>query len=244
MTLLLVSFLAGIVTVAAPCILPLLPVIVGGTIVSNPSSSNIRRPFIIALSLAASVIVFTLLLKGTTALLGVPQAVWQIISGGIVFMFGLQLLMPAVWERVSAGLNLQSKSQALLGQVRERSDWKSSVVLGAALGPIFNSCSPTYALIVAAILPVSFTQGLIYLTAYALGLAMTLLLIAMLGQRITRKMTWLANPHGAFRRTIGGLFILVGIAIIGGFDKQIQTFALEHGWYNGYIELEKLFETD
>ena len=62
--LLITSFLAGILTVAAPCVLPLLPVIVGGSLMDEHRS----RPLIIAVSLALSVILFTLLLKVFTTI--------------------------------------------------------------------------------------------------------------------------------------------------------------------------------
>lgn len=59
LSLLLLSFVAGVLTVAAPCVLPLLPVIVGGSIVRTDSNSELAqrqwyRPIVIAASLAAS----------------------------------------------------------------------------------------------------------------------------------------------------------------------------------------------
>src|SRR3989344_3102673 len=99
MTLVLVAFLAGILTVASPCVLPLLPVIVGGSLV--PGQFNWKKALRICLGLAVSVIVFTLLLRATTALLGVPQSVWQLISGVIIAVFGLQMVLPRLWERTT-----------------------------------------------------------------------------------------------------------------------------------------------
>ena len=64
MFLLLGAFFAGMITVFAPCIFALLPVIVGGSISGNVEDK--RRPLIITASLAVSLIVFTVLLKATT----------------------------------------------------------------------------------------------------------------------------------------------------------------------------------
>jgi cytochrome c-type biogenesis protein len=52
MLLLLISFIAGILTVLAPCVLPLLPVIIGGSLSGNTKQKS--RPYIIAASLAGS----------------------------------------------------------------------------------------------------------------------------------------------------------------------------------------------
>lgn len=239
MTLLIVSFLAGALTVAAPCILPLLPVVIGGSIVRGGEKASWLRPFVIALSLAGSVIVFTLLLKATTSLLGIPQVVWQFISAFIVILLGLNFLFPEYWDKIALKTGLHIGSNKALGKTSQKKGLLGDVMMGAALGPVFSSCSPTYALIVATVLPVSFAQGFAYLLAYALGLASALLLIAFAGQGLVRKLGWLTNPHGTFRKVIGILFILVGVMVLFGIDKDIQAFVLEQGWYDPISNLEK-----
>jgi len=243
-SLLLLSFVAGILTVAAPCVLPLLPVIVGGSAVRADSDSGIAerqwfRPVVIASSLAASVVIFTLLLKATTALLGVPQFVWQLIAGGIVVIFGLTLVFPVLWERVMTMTGLQNRANAALDSSYRRGGVGGDILLGAALGPTFASCSPTYALILATVLPVSFAEGVLYIVVYALGLALALLLVAYLGSAFARKLGWLSSPSGWFRRLIGILFIVVGLVVILGLDKQFQTFVLDQGWYDPIKNFEE-----
>ncbi|WP_435526718.1 cytochrome c biogenesis CcdA family protein [Microbacterium aurantiacum] len=237
---LLGALAAGILTVAAPCVLPLLPVIVGGTIVRGGDARRARwRPYVIAGSLAVSVVVFTLALKATTALLGVPPQVWQIVSGVIIILLGIDLVVPALWDRVSTRLRLQARSGAALDKTVSRQSVSGDILTGAALGPVFSSCSPTYALIVAVVLPVSFAEGVTYVVAYAVGLAGMLLLIALLGRGLVRRLGWMADPNGWFRRIIGVLFILVGVAVITGFDKQIQTWVLDAGLYDPIARFEE-----
>ncbi|WP_194395943.1 cytochrome c biogenesis CcdA family protein [Microbacterium atlanticum] len=231
---------AGILTVAAPCVLPLLPIIVGGSIVRDGGARRERwRPYVIAASLAVSVVVFTLALKATTALLGIPPQVWQVVSGLIVILLGIDLLVPALWERVSARLHLPARAGEALDRSVARQSFSGDILTGAALGPVFSSCSPTYALIIAAVLPVSFLEGLAYVVAYAVGLAGMLLLIALLGRRLVRRLGWMAKPDGWFRRTVGVLFVLVGVAVITGFDKQLQTWILDAGIYDPIAQFEE-----
>ena len=238
METLIVSFIAGAFTVAAPCILPLLPVIVGGTAVANRAQRQWYRPLVITGSLAVSVIVFSLLLKATTVLLGVPQVVWNVISGGIVVLFGLTLVLPKLWESVALKTGLYGASNKLSSLPYAHTGLARDVLLGASLGPIFSSCSPTYALIIAVILPQSFAVGLANLVAYAVGLAAILLLIAVAGQSVTRRLGWAANPNGRFKKAVGVVFILVGLAVIFGIDKLAQTYVLEQGWYDPVSKLE------
>lgn len=236
METLIVSFIAGAFTVAAPCILPLLPVIVGGTAVAG--DKKWYRPLVVTASLAVSVIVFSLLLKATTALLGVPQWVWGSISGVIVLFFGINLLWPQLWEKITLKTGLYAASNKLSSVPYAHKGLLRDVLLGASLGPIFSSCSPTYALIIAVILPQSFAVGFANLAAYALGLAAILLLIAVAGQSATQKLGWAANPNGTFKKVMGVIFIIVGVVVIAGFDKTIQVFVLEQGWYDPVQKLE------
>lgn len=241
MALLVLSFIAGVITVAAPCVLPLLPVIVGGAVLEGAKDKpehQWMRPLVIAASLAVSVVFFSLVLKGTTAFLGVPQVIWQVTSGAIVLLLGLYFLWPRPWELMAAKLGFANRSNAVLGRAYQKRGWAGTVLIGVALGPVFSSCSPTYALIIAAILPVSFAQGFAYLLAYAVGMSATLLLVAYAGQAFVARLRWLANPNGWFKRSIGVLFVVVGVAVLFGIDKDIQTFVLEQGWYDPISNIE------
>lgn len=242
MALFIISFVAGVLTVAAPCILPLLPIIIGGSVTAPGDKRSFSRPLVITASLVVSVIVFSLLLKASTTLLGVPQMVWQIASGGIVLLLGIDFLWPQLYEQVSARSGFFTRTNVALGSASKKGGLLGAILMGAALGPVFSSCSPTYALIVATILPASFLQGLAYLAAYALGLGVVLLLIAFAGQALVTKLRWMSNPKGWFKRILGILFILVGLSVIFGLDKAVQAFVLEQGWYDAISSFERSLE--
>jgi cytochrome c biogenesis protein CcdA len=237
MTLFIVSFVAGVLTILAPCVLPLIPIIIGGSL--GRAQQSWKRPLIITASLAVSIIVFTLLLKSTTLLLGIPTTVWSVISGIIIILFGVSMLKPHLWEEVMIRSRLQALSSRLLGATTHRKTMAGDVLLGAALGPVFSSCSPTFALIVAAVLPVDFTTGILYLLAYAVGLSLSLLLAVLVGQSALSRLGWALQPRGTFVKVIGISFIIVGIVILLGFDKTIQTRILDAGWYDPISSLEQ-----
>jgi cytochrome c-type biogenesis protein len=239
-----IAFIAGVLTVAAPCILPLLPVIVGGSILHGTAPSertSLKHPIIIVLSLAASVFVFSLLLKATTLFLGIPAAVWSFISGAIVTLFGVTLLFPSFWEKLMIATGWQAGASRLMARSQRGSGVAKNMLLGAALGPVFNSCSPTYALIVATILPVSFATGVVYLLAYSLGLASVLLLISLFGRVFVNELEWLSNPNGLFKKIVGIIFVIVGLMVLFGIDKKVQTYVLESGWYDPVMKIEESF---
>jgi len=249
-TLLVGALIAGALTTLAPCVLPLLPVIVGGSLVGTDAdvatdaesdqvgsvavrqrrrvSASQRRALVIAASLAASVMVFTLVLKASTALIGIPASAWAYLSGAILVVLGLISVFPSQWEHVSGLLRLQARSTRYLAGAADRSGTTEAVLTGAALGPVFSSCSPLYAYVIVTVLPASTLDGLLLLLAYVIGLAGTLLVVALLGQRAIRRLGWAADPHGTFRRVLGVVFIVVGLAVALGWDRTIQEWILEN----------------
>lgn len=241
MLLLITSFLAGVLTVFAPCVLILLPVIVGSSMISDADQKlDRKKPYIISISLGISVLLFTLILKASTVLIGIDPQVWKSVSGFIVIILGISLLFPLLWARISAGIGLENNSNELLSRASKKSGVLGYILTGAALGPVFSACSPIYALILATILPVNIALGLVYMALYAAGLSLTLLIIALTGRRLTKKLNWAVTPNGWFRRILAILLILVGISVATGFDKKIQTWALENIPFNSVFIEEKL----
>jgi cytochrome c biogenesis protein CcdA len=257
------AFVAGVLTTLAPCVLPLLPVIVGGSVagamgeqpvaagvgagvarsagagsaagsgtssVTTPAtrtrSAAVTRALVITASLGASIFLFTLALKASTALIGIPTEVWQWISGGILIVLGIVGAWPDLWERLSARLGLQARTAQRLGAARSRDGVGGQVLTGAALGPVFTSCSPLYGYVIVTVLPAEPARGLLLLVAYVLGLCGTLLLIALAGQRVVRRFGWAADSHGWFRRVLGLVFIAIGVLVATGWMKDIETWLI------------------
>ena len=238
------ALIAGALTTLAPCVLPLLPVIVGGSVApprpGHPESgaggvvvatrrrAPTRRALLIVTSLGASVIAFTLLLKVSTSLLGVSPQVWQLVSGGILIALGLAGIFPSQWDRVSAALRLQRRSTERLARAGDHEGDVGAVLTGAALGPVFSSCSPLYAYVIVTALPASAGEGMTLLLAYVVGLCATLLLIAVAGQKLVRRLGWAADPHGWFRRGLGVIFLVVGVGVALGWDRDLQAWVLQN----------------
>lgn len=230
MLFLFTTFIAGMLTVLAPCVLPLLPVIIGGSFTGDVKDK--RRPLIIAGSLAVSLLVFTLLLRAAITTNIDPRNI-AYFSGGIIIAIGILTLFPGIYARALGKIGLEHRSQALLNKgFNNKNGIVGPVIIGAALGPVFSSCSPVYAYIVATILPANFGQALVYITSYILGLAAVLLLIGYYGRRFVSKISFASNPRGWFQRSIAILFIVVGLLVISGYDKRLQTYVSTHTPFN------------
>lgn len=209
----------------APCTISLLPVIVGGNIAEGHSN---KRAFVVTISLGVSVILFTLLLKVSSLFINIPQAFWQIFSGVIIFLIGLSMIFPALWEHIPFLGKLNVGSNRLLATGYQKKNIFGDIIMGAALGPVFSTCSPTYFIILATVLPKSIGAGMIDLLAYTVGLCGFLLVISILSQKAIQKLGWASNERGWIKRTIGAIFLILGLLIIFGFDQKLELALSNH----------------
>ncbi len=228
MVLLLVSFISGFLTVLAPCILPVIPVVLG----SSAARRSPYTPYIVVLSLCVSILVFTILLKVSTTCVAIHPAVWTYLSGGIIAFFGLTLLFPGWWAHIPGVAALSRKANIALGSNLFAHTIWGDIMVGAALGPIFSTCSPTYFVIIATILPVSVLLGSLYVFVYVLGLACALLLIIFVGEKIMDKLNFLSDENGYFKKGLGIFFILLGVIIIIGLDKSLEATLVQSDFFN------------
>lgn len=224
------ALIAGALTTLAPCSLSLLPIIVGGSLQGADRGTGFwqrhSRAVVIAGSLAVSVFVFTLLLKASTALIGVSPQVWALTSGVILVLLGLSAVFPAAWDRFAVAVRLNASSAEGLQRAGKYSGLLGAVATGAALGPVFTSCSPLYGYVIVTVLPASPGRGLMLLGAYVLGLAAVLLAIAVGGRALIARVRWAADPHSWFRRGLGVLFVIVGLLIATGLMQEVETWVL------------------
>lgn len=242
MILFVTSLLAGMLSVLAPCVIAVLPILLTR---STDVQDRQRRSVVFLIGgLAVSIIIFSILLKSTTWLIAVPTQVWASISGGIVALFGVVTLFPGLWDRLVLALRLPIVAQQNMARVSMRRGRWADVLLGASLGPVFSACSPTYALIVAVILPAEPLLGLGYLLTYVAGLVILLTLITIFGRKLTTRLGWGVNPHGMFRRVLGVVLITVGVFILTGLDKDILAWFVEAGLFDWQINLESDLTTD
>ena len=226
MTLLVLSFLAGALTSLAPCVLPLLPVIIGGSIAGEEREKY--RPYVVAASLAGSLLLFTYLLKVSSLLININPNVWVAISATILIVLGVASLFPDIYEKFIARINGQEKTDGLLKRALKRRGYIGAILTGAALGPVFSSCSPTYAFVLATVLPRNVFTGFIYLISYSLGLVAVLLAISIPGRKYLGKFRWAIDVHSGFRRGLGVLFIIIGLGVGFGYDKKVELWATNH----------------
>jgi cytochrome c biogenesis protein CcdA/thiol-disulfide isomerase/thioredoxin len=205
--LLVVGFLAGVITAISPCVLPVLPILLAGG-----ASGGRRRPYAIVAGLVASFVAFTLAAAWLLDLLGLPKDFLRNLALALLFVVAATLIVPRL------ALLLERPFAALTR--RRFGDAGGGFVLGASLGLVFVPCAgPVLAYITVSAASQEIDAKAVSLTvAYALGAAVPMLAVALGGQRVARR---LRVP--ALRPLLGVVVAAAAVAIAFDLDVRAQT---------------------
>ena len=172
--LILFAFLSGIVTIFAPCIWPILPIVL-----SAGATGGERKPLGIVTGLAVSFMLATLALAFVVQVIPFDPEVLRLFAVFVIALLGLTLIVPALGARLEG---VVSRFASLGGRFTKNSGtgfW-SGFITGFALGLVWSPCAgPILATIatLAATQAVSFQVVLITL-AFVLGVSLPLFVLA------------------------------------------------------------------
>ncbi|MGA9762030.1 MAG: cytochrome c biogenesis protein DipZ [Gaiellaceae bacterium] len=218
--LLLVGFVAGIITAVSPCVLPVLPIVLAGG-----AAGERRRPYAIIAGLVVSFTVFTLSATALLSALGLPQDTLRNVAIALLFLLAATLIVPRIGMLVEAPF-------ARLSRRRAGGELGGGFLLGASLGLVFVPCAgPVLATVtvLAAQHRVGFDAVLLTLF-YALGAGLVFLLVAIGGQSVTRRLR--ANRRW-FRPVLGAIMAASAVGIVFNLDQTLQT---DLGFYTSALQ--------
>jgi cytochrome c-type biogenesis protein len=221
----LIAILAGVLTVAAPCILPLLPILLG-TAVGQTSRSRplfIVAGFILVFSLAS------LFISLVARHLGISPNSIRTLAIIVLGLFGLLMIWPQPFELATRRLSAWFGSMGRVGTSAGTGNI-GGLVLGMTLGIVWTPCAgPVLGSVLTLVAAQqNFLTAGILLVAYALGAAVPMLLIAYGGQYATAKVRSIAKYAGFLQRAFGIVIVLLALAIYFNYDTQIYALILQH----------------
>jgi cytochrome c biogenesis protein CcdA/thiol-disulfide isomerase/thioredoxin len=223
--LLFFSFLAGFATILAPCIWPLLPLVL-----SVSSTGGKRKPFGLTLGVMTSFSIFTLFVSYLERFLHIDPNVFRLVAVVIIGLLGLALLFPSLGAKFEVWVSqvLQPLQSRLQGG-GEGSGFGGGYVAGFSIGLVWAPCAgPILATIatLAATQSVNF-QVILVTLAYAVGLGVPLFLVSMGGSLIFARMRQFTKYTGRVQQVFGVIMIGVALLIYTNYDKTIQLKVLE-----------------
>jgi cytochrome c biogenesis protein CcdA len=214
------AFLAGLATVASPCVLPVLPFLLGAT-VERPER---RRPLLIVAGFVLSFSAFALALGAVSS---AAQLAQETLRNGAILLLGVSGLLriwPRPWDL------FVEYTRPVLARLRgTRADAvpkeSGAFVLGLSLGAVWTPCAgPVLAAILALVVqardPVRAVQ---LIGLYALGAALPMLALIQGGQLFVRRVRGVARHAVALQRAFGVLVLASAAAIWFQVDTQLAA---------------------
>lgn len=219
------SFVAGLVTILNPCVLPLVPILVASAL-----GKSRFGPLALAAGLVTSFTLFGFTVIAFGYSLGINEQLVRLLAGALLALAGIVLLVPQAQAALSAAAAPIANfgNQRLAGLSGE--GWHGQFAVGLLLGVVWAPCvGPTLGVAIAAASQgENLVSSFLIFMIFGLGVATSVLAFAYgsrkaLGER--RKTLNLLAKYG--KPLFGGALLLVGLMVLTGFDKVVEIALLD-----------------
>ena len=215
---------AGALSILSPCVWPLVP-----AVMSSAATGGKTGPWFLAAGLSLSFAVAGTVLTFVLLNLGLDPEIMRIVAAVLLLFMAAVLLIQPLGEWVTNRLALISARFGGLGQ-GETTTAAGQFTVGALLGLVWLPCiGPTLGAAVAlASLGQSMPMAFAVMLAFGLGCSAVLLAAGLLSANLLQR--WrpgvLSNASRG-KKLLGAVLALLGILVLTGFDKVLETWALQ-----------------
>ena len=215
------AFAAGLLSILSPCVLPLVPIVLGAAVTAHAFGA-----VALAAGLAVSFTVLGLLLALVGFGLGIDAGMFRFAAATIMVVLGTILLVPS-WQAqlAAAGGPVSSWADRRFGGFAS-SGLAGQFAIGLLLGAVWSPCvGPTLG---AASLLASqgrdLPQVALTMVVFGVGAALPLVALGLLSRAsLMRVRSRLMSAGKLGKGVLGAAFILIGMAIVSGADKRIEA---------------------
>jgi cytochrome c-type biogenesis protein len=220
------AFVAGLLSILSPCVLPILPVVLGAA-----ASEHRWGPAVLAIGVAVSFVAIGLFAATVGYSIGLDADVFRRAAAALMVVAGTVLLVP----RFQARLALAGAPLAGWGDRHAigagRNGLAGQLSLGFILGAVWSPCvGPTLG--AASILAAQGRDlGAVAATmlAFGLGAALPLAALGVISREtLARWRAHLATGSARARMAFAVVLMAIGLLVLSGLDKRIETFAVDH----------------
>ncbi len=220
--LLAFAFISGLLTILAPCIWPILPIVL-----SSASTGGRRKPLGITLGILISFTVFTLSLSYLVKAFHFDPDSLRFFAVIIIAFLGLTLVIPSLSALVETLVSRLTNRFG--GSSVSRTGFWGGLITGISLGIVWSPCAgPILATIAALAATRAVNSQVILVTlVYMFGTGIPLFIFSTIGSNILTKSRQLSPYLGKIQQVFGIIMITTALAIWTNYDKVLQTRLLD-----------------
>lgn len=222
---LIFGYLAGLLTLINPCVLPVLPIVLASSV-----SAGKHGPLVIAAGMSVSFVTLGMLIATAGHTIGLTEALLAQIGAVLMIVFGLLLLVPQLNTRFAmATASISAGADSTLNDLPSASV-KSHFIGGLLLGAVWSPCiGPTLG---GAISLASQGQNLFWafsiMVSFALGVSSVIVALGYgTGEAIRRRQSSLKSIAAKAKPIMGSAFVLVGLMIFFKIHHVIEAWLVE-----------------
>lgn len=235
--LILFAFISGLLTILAPCIWPILPIVL-----SASSTGGRRKPLGITLGILISFTVFTLTLSYLVSIFHFDPNTLRLVAVVVLILLGLSLLIPRFSGLIEVGVG---RLTGLFGNRISSggTGFFGGLLTGLSLGVVWAPCAGPILASIAALAATQMvtTRVVIVTLAYMIGTGIPLFFFATAGSNLLTRSRALSPHLAKIQRFFGIVIIVTALGIWTNYDKVIQARLLDvfPGYSNLLFRLEQ-----
>lgn len=219
------ALLAGMLSTLSPCVLPLLPIVLGAA-----ASEHRLGPVALATGLAASFTAIGLFVATVGFAAGLDTGVFRMVAAILLIAIGVVLLVPRLQQQFAVAAAPVSNWAGGYADNFAPTGLAGQFGLGVLLGAVWSPCvGPTLgAASILAAKGENLSQVAVTMLAFGVGAAVPLLLIGLLSREAMQRWRARLMETGRTGKTVLGLLLVaVGVLVATDFDKRIETALVE-----------------
>jgi cytochrome c biogenesis protein CcdA len=219
------AFLAGGLSVLSPCVLPLLPIVLG-----SAASEHRLGPAALAAGLAVSFTAIGLFVATIGFAAGIDTGFFRMVSALLLIAVGVVLLLPKLQEQFALAAAPVSNWAGGHADNFTPASLAGQFGLGLLLGAIWSPCvGPTLgAASLLAAKGENLGQVALTMLAFGIGAALPLLLLGLLSREAMLRWRSRLMQTGQTGKTVLGLLLVtVGLLVVTNLNKRIETILVD-----------------
>lgn len=217
----LLALIAGVLTIAAPCILLPLPILLGGSV----GHTSKTRPLFITLGFVVTFAGLALAINFLVQSLGLDPGTLRTAAVALLAIFAFFMIWPTPFEKLTSHLSGLITKASQTGRTAGNGNF-GGLVMGVVLGVIWAPCAgPILGSILTLIAQqADLARAGLLLTAYSIGAGLPMLAIAYGGQALTTKVKIIAQYSTRLQQIFGIILLLLAVAIYFQYDTKFQAY--------------------
>lgn len=220
------GFLAGLLSTLSPCVLPIIPILLGSAINAHP-----RAPLALAGGLALSYAIIGTTLAWAGSALGLDTSIFRGMGAAVLGLLGLVLMSGGLQQRFAAATaGIGDAGSQFISRMRLDGLW-GQFTIGLVLGVVWSPCvGPTLgAAIVLASQGSQLPQVALLMGIFGIGAALPVVLLAYASRSAMLKIRGKLMQAGKTGKTVlGAIMVALSVLILTGADKPMEAWLVEH----------------